>query len=226
MRRLAVALPLLIVPVALAHAATTETVTASGTSFTPKNVGLSVGDTVAWKGGGGTHNVVFDDGSYTSGAPTSQEKIGERTFDTAGTFGYHCEVHGATGGIGMSGTIVVGEGGVTNPDPTATPTEVPTSGELALSGITVTHTLGGGRLRGTLQASPDGAGLTIAVTRNENTVGKRTVTTHGAVSFSVKLARSVRRAVGRGKRPKIRVDFTLKADGERVTARRALRLRD
>ena len=41
-----------------------------------------------------------------------------RTFDAAGTFRYYCDFHGAPGGQGMAGKIVVLEAGAPLPDTT------------------------------------------------------------------------------------------------------------
>jgi plastocyanin len=226
MRRVVPALLVLIVPVALAHAAETTTVTASGASFTPKSVTVQVGGTVHWQNGGGNHNVAFDDGSYRSGDPTTKDSIGDRTFDTAGTFQYHCEVHGATGGLGMSGTVVVGDG--TGPEPTTTPTATPepTPDAPALSSLVVRRHLSHGRIRGSVQTAPDGADLKIVVTRRGIVVGSHGYTAGGNVSFAVRLAQSVRDGLKDGKHPKVRVTATLTSGTATVRRHRSVRLRD
>ena len=83
------------------------TVTAGGTGlvFTPATLTVNVGDTVTFINGGGFHNVVADDGSFTSGVPDTAWQLAV-TFTKAGTVGYHCNVHGAPGS-GMFGTITV-----------------------------------------------------------------------------------------------------------------------
>lgn len=69
--------------------------------FQPKTTKVAPGDTVTWKFEGvSAHNVTFDgfnsklmkSGTYT------------HTFDTAGSFKYHCTIH-----TGMSGTIEVSD---------------------------------------------------------------------------------------------------------------------
>jgi plastocyanin len=70
--------------------------------FDPDKVTVKVGQSVGWKNSGSLpHTVTFDDG------PKFDETLGDsginRTFDTAGAFGYHCKIHGAS----MSGTVVV-----------------------------------------------------------------------------------------------------------------------
>lgn len=91
-----------------------NTVTVTNNAFTPGDLTISAGANVTWNwdacSGGGpygdtetcvAHSVVLDDGSAAS---TTQSK-GSFThqFTTAGTYPYHCAVHGAA----MSGTIVV-----------------------------------------------------------------------------------------------------------------------
>jgi plastocyanin len=77
-------------------------VTVVNNSFDPASTTVSVGTKVVWtwNSGGVTHNVTFNDG------PTSGNKSNgtyERTFSTAGTYDYHCTIHGAA----MSGSVKV-----------------------------------------------------------------------------------------------------------------------
>jgi hypothetical protein len=84
-------------------------VTAGGSDllvFTPATLTISVGDTVTFVNGGGFHNVIADDDSFTSGAPTFAGWSLTVPFNTPGTVGYYCGVHG-TAGVGMFGTITV-----------------------------------------------------------------------------------------------------------------------
>lgn len=97
-----------------ARAATTVDVTVGpGNSFSPKNVTIQAGDSVRWTSAGGTHNVVADNGSFVSGDPGSGWTF-THTFSAAGTFAYFCELHGAPGGLGMSGSVAV-QGGASAP---------------------------------------------------------------------------------------------------------------
>jgi len=77
--------------------------------FSPSAVTVGPGERVTWMNQGGSHNVVFDDGSFT--APPSGDSSNWtvfRDFNLApGTYAYHCVVHGAPGGVGMSGTVTV-----------------------------------------------------------------------------------------------------------------------
>ena len=80
-------------------------------TFTPGTKTITVGSTVSWSWNtcsgdpyyGQTcvaHSVTFDDG-ITS--PTQDQGTFNRQFNTAGTFNYHCSVHGSA----MAGTITV-----------------------------------------------------------------------------------------------------------------------
>lgn len=90
-------------------------VTVSDFQFTPARMEIHPGDTVTWRNAGGFHNVVADDGSFrcaescagAGGDPSTVLWSFTRTFATAGSVPYYCEVHGGSGGRGMSGEIVV-----------------------------------------------------------------------------------------------------------------------
>jgi plastocyanin len=94
---------------ALASAATVQvTLTNNPTNmFSPQVVTIRRGDTVLWSNVAGFHNVVADDSSFTSGAVAGAPWNFTRQFDNLGSFGYYCLPHGAPGGNGMSGTVVV-----------------------------------------------------------------------------------------------------------------------
>jgi plastocyanin len=81
-------------------------------TFTPNAVTVGVGDSVTWVNDGGFHNVKFDDGSFEQpGEPAfSWSTNPKRTFNAPGEFRYYCEQHGASGGAGMAGRVIV-EGG-------------------------------------------------------------------------------------------------------------------
>ncbi|MGH7497713.1 MAG: cupredoxin domain-containing protein [Gemmatimonadales bacterium] len=72
--------------------------------FNPVTLSVAVGTTVTWdwNPGGVGHNVTFDDGGPNSSTQSSGTFA--RTFMTAGTYPYHCTIHGAAV---MSGTITV-----------------------------------------------------------------------------------------------------------------------
>jgi plastocyanin len=79
--------------------------------FQPSVASIAVGTTVTWQWSAAarTHNVVPDDGATPpmSGPPTDGPHSYSFTFDTPGTYHYHCQTHGGVNGFGMSGTITV-----------------------------------------------------------------------------------------------------------------------
>ncbi len=83
-------------------------------SFQPEILTIQAGDTVTWVAEDGGHNVVADDGSYTSGPPRPAPWSFSQDFDAPGEFRYFCAPHGGPGGQGMSGRIIV-EAGATQP---------------------------------------------------------------------------------------------------------------
>lgn len=84
----------------------TAGVTVGNDFFDPTGVTIAQGGTVTWTWSAGsvTHNVTFD---ATAGRPTDIPNRASgavpKTFTTAGTFNYHCTIHGAS----MSGAVTV-----------------------------------------------------------------------------------------------------------------------
>jgi plastocyanin len=84
------------------------TVSTQDFMFNPAGQQASPGATVTWTfDGASPHTVTADDGSFDSGI-LAQGSTFTMTFQDAGTYAYYCALHGAAGGVGMSGTIVVG----------------------------------------------------------------------------------------------------------------------
>lgn len=82
------------------------TITGGGLSFSPATVTVDPGQPVCWTWSGSTeHTIKGDDGSFTSGPPSTSATF-QRTFNAPGTHGYYCQVHGTTSS-GMRGTVVV-----------------------------------------------------------------------------------------------------------------------
>jgi len=93
----------------------TNTIRVTNNAFTPGSITVARGATVTWDwdtcttssdpyGGGETcvtHSVAMDDGSASSAAQSKGSYA--QQFNTAGTYAYHCAVHGAA----MSGKVVV-----------------------------------------------------------------------------------------------------------------------
>jgi plastocyanin len=81
-----------------------------GNRFEPADVTIQAGQSVLWSWPSGSvdHNVVPDDVEPTSsgGLADGPEEY-TFTFDTPGTYNFHCANHGGTGGAGMSGTVTV-----------------------------------------------------------------------------------------------------------------------
>jgi plastocyanin len=79
--------------------------------FLPEDLIVAAGTTVTWVWGTNAtgHNVVPDNGNTppSSGALASAPNSYQYTFNTVGTFHYHCQAHGNVGGVGMSGTVSV-----------------------------------------------------------------------------------------------------------------------
>lgn len=76
-------------------------------SFAPTSVSITRNGTVTWNNTSGiTHNVTFT----TTGSPANiadhSSGNNERTFPTAGTFNFHCTIHG-TASSGMTGSVTV-----------------------------------------------------------------------------------------------------------------------
>ena len=72
--------------------------------FTPSSVEVPLGGEVVWRHNGqNPHTVTFDDDGPDSGNMDSGDTFGA-TFDEAGEFSYHCEIHSS-----MTGTVTVSE---------------------------------------------------------------------------------------------------------------------
>ena len=90
-----------------------SSVTVSNDRFTPADLTVQPGTTVNWTwnsctGGdvyGGAQNCVSHNVTFDQGASSSTQSSGtfSRAFPTAGTFPYHCTIHGPA----MSGRVVV-----------------------------------------------------------------------------------------------------------------------
>ena len=90
-------------------AQTTVPVTVSNFQFSPANLNITVGDEVVWTNTGGTHNVdgqksVFPNNPESFGNSVGSGWTYSFTFNTPGTYDYHCDPHAS---FGMVGQIVV-----------------------------------------------------------------------------------------------------------------------
>jgi plastocyanin len=81
-----------------------NTILMSGMTFSPSTITVTVGTTLTWKNNDGIAHTstsdtgVWDTGNLAAGGSSST------TFNTAGTFPYHCTYHVA---MGMKGTVIV-----------------------------------------------------------------------------------------------------------------------
>jgi plastocyanin len=81
-------------------------VTVQDNSFNPSSRAVTAGQTVTWTwAGSNQHDVTWDTGSPAA-SPTQASGTYDRTFATAGTYSYHCTIHGSAG-AGMHGTVTV-----------------------------------------------------------------------------------------------------------------------
>jgi plastocyanin len=65
---------------------------------------------VAWVNDGGRHQIVADEGMFTSRLLTTAQQQFVYQFPRPGVFPYHCAIHGGPGGQGMAGVVTVVEG--------------------------------------------------------------------------------------------------------------------
>ncbi len=71
-------------------------------AFVPQNIQIAVGETVTWENyDSAPHTATGDNGEFDSGNLNTDQTFSQ-TFDTAGTFAYHCNIH-----PNMTGSIVV-----------------------------------------------------------------------------------------------------------------------
>jgi plastocyanin len=74
----------------------------SGFAFDQNTITIKIGDTVTWTNHDDSpHSVVADDGSFKSNSLKNDASFSQ-TFETAGTFSYHCGFHAS-----MTGTVIV-----------------------------------------------------------------------------------------------------------------------
>jgi plastocyanin len=115
--------------------AATSTVFTRDNRFDPEEIRIDPGDTVVWNNAGSRiHTVNADDRSFRSGDMGTRETY-SHTFPEEGYFPYFCKYHGARGGVGMAGVVIVGDpeipgdgggGGLSDSDVLVVPKEFPT----------------------------------------------------------------------------------------------------
>ncbi len=83
---------------------TTTNISIQSMSYSPSTVTVAKGTTVKWTNTDGTdHTVTSNDGSSFNSNNIAPAGIFTYTANTAGTFNYHCTIHG----LAMSGVLVV-----------------------------------------------------------------------------------------------------------------------
>ncbi|MBA3653705.1 MAG: cupredoxin domain-containing protein [Actinobacteria bacterium] len=175
---LAAALLLLVFGVHPARAATPHDVSIKNTSFMPATVTVNPGDKVVWthRDGGTPHSVTSDPESSETfdSSPTcpasgcmTQGSVFEHTFNSVGSFSYHCRVHSS-----MHGTVVVQLATTTTMRPTTT-----TARPVATTRATATTA------RATTSSSFTETTETIAL---DTTTSEETTTTAGQVAIKTK----------------------------------------
>lgn len=91
--------------------ATTVAIDIKNTAFNPQHIKIKKGTTVTWTNQDVLrHNVVASDASNSGGLPTENDLLDKGstyafTFNTPGTFDYHCTPHASS----MTGTVEVVE---------------------------------------------------------------------------------------------------------------------
>ncbi len=78
--------------------------------FSPADLEIAAGDTVLWRNQDGLHNVLADNGAFSSDAPRSDLWTYRYTFTQPGDYNYYCTEHGSPGRRGMAGQVrVIGD---------------------------------------------------------------------------------------------------------------------
>jgi plastocyanin len=75
-------------------------------TFVPADITITTGDEIAWAwvDSAAPHSSTSDDNLWDSGVHSGPFRY-RRVFLTAGDYPYYCMLHGAPGGVGMSGVI-------------------------------------------------------------------------------------------------------------------------
>jgi plastocyanin len=222
---------------AAADVPSSASVTAKDYSFDNGDVTIAFGGTVSfgYPTGASFHDVVFDTAQPTSctdmpSAPTGPGWSGSCTFETIGTYAFHCGLHAF-----MTGTVHVVDPnapttGTTGPTPTETGGTPPpggggnpSGGELTPPAVKVAQRQRGVVVRGsvTTPAGPSTISVTALVARSALAsrarlmrVGalKRRSAGTGRTSFRLSLNRAARRALHRHHRLAVTVRIAVTPD--------------
>lgn len=134
--------------------ATTE-VEVDDNYFAPKTLTVQAGTTVKWTNEGKREHTVTADNSGFGSPDLEANDNFSFTFNKAGTYAYHCKYHGAVGGKGMSGTIIVKAVSIPAGSGSSTPATLPNTGA---SGISLLGLAAGALLLGALGLTLKGRG--------------------------------------------------------------------
>jgi len=98
--------------------------------FAPRTITIDPDDEVTWRNDGETvHTVTADEGVFDSASLAAGAQF-SFTFSQPGTYAYYCAVHGAPGGVGMAGKVVV-RGAAAEPSTEGPNDQAPTPGATA-----------------------------------------------------------------------------------------------
>ena len=78
-----------------------------GSNYSPSSLTIDLGDTVRFLWFASSHPTVSDNGMWSTFQMNSTNTSFDLILNSDGTYPYHCQFHGSSGGGGMSGTIVV-----------------------------------------------------------------------------------------------------------------------
>jgi plastocyanin len=98
--------------------AASASVTINNYTFTPHSIAVTPGTTITWtnKQADDNHTVTADNGTFDTGVINKGGGHASLTFNTVGTFTYHCKIHPF-----MHGTVVVSANATTPPPTDETP---------------------------------------------------------------------------------------------------------
>jgi plastocyanin len=94
----------------------TEPIDVGDNFFAPRFVTAEAGDIEWAQTGAAPHTVTADDGSYDSHPDCTFQATSEcmnqgddftQAFDEPGEYPYYCKLHGAPGGVGMAGVVII-----------------------------------------------------------------------------------------------------------------------
>jgi plastocyanin len=142
---------------AVAQAAATDTI--ADFSFSPKTITITAGDTVTWHNTGPTgHSATSDTGVFNTGVLQAGSD-GSHTFDTPGTYAFHCSPHPY-----MKGTVrVLAKGGGSDGASANGSNSSDTSSGAGGGGSSSSSSSGGGSSNGSSGSRLAATGLDVAL---------------------------------------------------------------